>query len=250
MVSVAFENDDHTVISKPPNLHIDGDYPQTVRSWYLETRGRAPRFVNQLDYPTSGLMVIASSRKAAGFAGREFQARAVAKTYVALVVGDVASQTISAPIADDAADPRQFCMCISETGKHSETHVERIAAIPEDLRELSPSLPQGLYTLVALRPVTGRGHQLRLHLAHIGHPIVGDQLYGGRLTDTNQCGEEERLCLHALMLSIPNLSGLPFLEAPLEFPSDLLAIVFNKYKHTIESMPVSVSTPCTDLPSS
>lgn len=250
MVSVVFENGDYTVISKPPNFHIDGDYPQTVRSWYLKTKGRPPRFVNQLDYPTSGLMVIASNRKAAGSAGREFQARAVTKIYVALAVGDVASQTISAPIADDATDPRQFCMCVTDTGKHAETYVERIAAISEDLREFGPSLPQGPYTLVVLRPITGRRHQLRLHLAHIGHPIVGDQLYGGGMVGINHGDEEKRLCLHALALSIPKLSDLPLLEAPLELSNDLLAVVFNKYKHTIESILINISTPYTDLPPS
>lgn len=208
----------------------------------METRGRTPRFVNQIDYPTSGIMVIASSKKAAGTAGREFQMRAVTKIYIALVVGDIASQTISAPIAEDIKDPHQFRMCVSATGKHSETRVERIAPISRDACRSIASLSHGLYTLVILRPITGRRHQLRVHLAHVGHPIVGDKLYGYTNSDNNEpayinkVNGEERLCLHALILSIPRLTSLPLLKAPLELPAnfdDLLATLFNTYVHTL-----------------
>lgn len=235
MVSVVFENDDYTIINKPPNFHIDGDYPQTVRSWYIDTRGIVPRFVNQIDYPTSGIMVIATNKKAAGLAGREFQMRAVKKIYLALVVGDVSNQTISAPITNDINDPHQFRMCISDTGKHAETHVERLAVISEASLAPTALLSQRPYTLVILYPITGRRHQLRVHLAHIGHPIVGDKIYGDkdRQLDISQVNGQERLCLHAMVLSIPKIANLPLLKAPLEWPNDLLATVFNKHMHIL-----------------
>lgn len=195
-------------------------------------------------------MILAANKKAAGSAGREFQMRAVTKVYVALVAGDVNSQTISLPIADDVSDPHQFRMCVSSTGKRSETHVKRIASISKDICDALALSPCESYTLVVLRPVTGRRHQLRVHLAHVGHPIVGDQLYGNAIEDIHHMNGEQRLCLHAFMLSIPNLSDLPLLEAPLELSSDLLTVLFNKYKHALskDALLNSIDSP-TDLPS-
>ncbi len=133
-------------------------------------------FVHRLDRETSGVMAVAKTAAAAGRLGREWEARRVSKRYVALLEGlvDADEMTIEAPIGRDAGRRPQWA--VDERGKSatSRLRVKRRA---------------GGMTLVEMEPITGRTNQLRLHAAHVGHPIHGDELYGGRAA--------ARLCLHA-----------------------------------------------------
>ena len=139
-----------------------------------------PGIVHRLDRATSGLMVVARTQRALSILSRHFHHRRVAKLYTALVRGQVteAELRISAPIGrDPESDPNWGVM---EGGKPAETL----------LRVLESRVDK---TLVELEPLTGRTNQLRIHCAHIGHPIIGDEWY-----DTACAG---RLCLHASRLS-------------------------------------------------
>jgi 23S rRNA pseudouridine1911/1915/1917 synthase len=125
-----------------------------------------PGMVHRLDRATSGLMVVAKNARALQNLSRHFRRRLIEKRYLAVVCGAMSDEqgTIRAPIGRDAEQrPRWRVM---ENGKEAETRFT--------VRERKPQL-----TLVELEPVTGRTNQLRIHCAYIGHPIIGDELYGG-----------------------------------------------------------------------
>lgn len=161
--------------------------------------------VHRLDQPTSGLVLMARSASVQSALSRAFAERRILKTYVAVVHGDAATHgacsasgwsVIDLPIAADW--PRRPLRVIDhQHGKASTTHWRRISG---------PTV-QGASRL-ELQPLTGRTHQLRVHLAAIGHPILGDALYG----DANSAF---RLLLHASELRFNH----PVSDAPMDFCS-------------------------------
>jgi tRNA pseudouridine32 synthase/23S rRNA pseudouridine746 synthase len=154
------------------------------------------RIVHRLDLDTSGLLVLARSSEATSDLSRQFREREIEKTYIAIVAGIVEQDAgeIDAPIAPDPVNrPRQL---ISPEGKSALTRFEVIARDDRDSR-------------LALYPVTGRSHQLRIHLAHIGHPILGCDLYAS----PEALAASPRLLLHASELKLSH----PVSGATLEF---------------------------------
>lgn len=127
-----------------------------------------PKLIHQLDSATSGVMLLGLNRKAAAKAAKQFERRLTRKYYMAAVEGKVESKIrIDQKIADDKADPKGFKMKVSNDSGLTA------------LTELIPLIysQQLNQTLVLLKPHTGRRHQLRVHCAFIGHPIVGDLTY-------------------------------------------------------------------------
>lgn len=141
--------------------------------------------VHRLDRDTSGLLVLARSSAARAALGRAFESRTVAKTYVALVHGrpPMDEGMIHLPLADDLEHPPR---------KRVDPILGRRAATRWLTRECRPRT-----TLLELEPVTGRSHQLRVHLAWLGFPIVGDPLYG-------RADGGPRLALHAAAIGFPH----------------------------------------------
>ena len=129
--------------------------------------GEELRPCHRLDRFVSGLLVLAKSREAAGRMGGQFEGRGVEKEYLALVHGRIEDDRgrISMAMAKSTDSIIRIKMGIDPDGKHAATLFEVVRRFP-------------VHTLVVLRPETGRRHQLRLHLAEIGHPIVNDPLYG------------------------------------------------------------------------
>jgi 23S rRNA pseudouridine1911/1915/1917 synthase len=164
-----------------------------------------PRLVNRLDRETSGLVVIAKSAEVAGELGKIWESRTVTKEYVAIVHGHVAAEQgmIDAPLGKDEASVVAIKDCVRPDGTPAQTEyfVERrfFRHVSREDREVceektpgtnpsSPSRPSrdtvfsvrhSPFTLLRVVPGSGRKHQIRIHLAHIGHPIVGDKIYGG-----------------------------------------------------------------------
>jgi len=139
--------------------------------------------VHRLDRPTSGLMLFALHPRAAQGLGRAFQRGAVTKRYLAVVTGDPgpAEVVLDQPVGRDPLTPGRFA--VARDGRPARTLV----------RSLWRQEP---YSLVEARPLTGRSHQIRVHLASAGWPIVGDTLYGG--------ASAPRLMLHAWRLALPH----------------------------------------------
>ena len=162
-LDVVFEDDHLAIINKPPGIEVSGNKFKTVEnalSGSLKPSAQPdalpwPRPVHRIDYSTSGLLLIAKTASAQTFLGQQFEERKVHKRYCAVVTGAVpATGTVETPIRDLPA----------------QSAYERVETVP--------SLRSEFLSLVHLFPVTGRTHQLRIHMASIGHPLVGDQKYG------------------------------------------------------------------------
>jgi tRNA pseudouridine32 synthase/23S rRNA pseudouridine746 synthase len=168
--------------------------------------------VHRLDMATSGLMVFARGAGMQRRLSQMFREREVEKRYVAVVMGKVAPSTgeVDLPIAADWPN-RPLRKIDIGSGKPSLT---RYRVLGHE-RSVHPSIHQGgrnpATTRVELEPVTGRTHQLRVHMAAIGHPVLGDKLYG------NEAGANaQRLLLHASMLGFAH----PLSEEPLAWVSE------------------------------
>jgi tRNA pseudouridine32 synthase/23S rRNA pseudouridine746 synthase len=189
VIRVLYEDDLLLIVDKPHLLlSVPGRHPLNKDSLIGRLASRFPGVaaVHRLDLDTSGLLVVPKTREALSILGRHFQERQVKKVYYALVWGNVEHNEgqIDLPlIADWENRPRQK-VCV-KTGKPSLTQYEVI-----DRR--------GETTLLKLIPVTGRSHQLRLHLREIGHPILGCDMYAH---DT-ALQASPRLLLHASALQL------------------------------------------------
>lgn len=186
-LDIVFEDAHILVVNKPSGLLVHPTHREkngtllNGLSFYLNhnsTRTIRPGLVHRLDRQTSGLLVITKTQKALGILTGHFKRRLVEKRYYALVEGIVKEDAgkIDAPIGRYAEEKYWD---VKEDGKNSESRFW--------VKERSADK-----TLLELEPVTGRTNQLRIHTAHIEHPIVGDVNYGGR--------EFARLCLQAFKL--------------------------------------------------
>ena len=193
-VQALHEDADLLVLYKPPGLLcVPGKGPdkQDALSTRAQQRWPGALIVHRLDQATSGLVVMARHTDAQRRLSHAFAERQVHKRYLAVVqghmdAGDGAWQTIDLPIAADW--PRRPLRVIDHaTGKPSQT---RWRVLAHDAAART--------TRVALEPITGRTHQLRLHLSAIGHPILGDALYADAATQA----QAPRLLLHACALGL------------------------------------------------
>jgi tRNA pseudouridine32 synthase/23S rRNA pseudouridine746 synthase len=184
--------DGHLLLVRKPDLllSVPGKHPLNKDCLISRLQADYPsaRVVHRLDLDTSGIMVIALTRRAESALGRLFQERRVEKDYVAVVDGAVADDAgeIDLPIAPDwERRPRQK-VCRQE-GKAALTRYRVLERADDRTRLL-------------LTPVTGRSHQLRLHLAAVGHPILGCDLYAPEPA----LAKAPRLLLHASRLAFPH----------------------------------------------
>ena len=197
-IEIVIIDDDFVVAHKPSGLlSVPGRGPEKADCLSARVQAEFPEalVVHRLDMETSGLMVFARSLGAQRALNRAFEQRRVDKYYVAIVTGIVENEqgTIDLPLICDWPNrPRQ--MVDHATGKPSTTHYVVLA------RDVA--LTQ---TRVGLTPITGRSHQLRVHMASLGHAIIGDSLYSATPPP-----EGQRLLLHAAKLSFPHpVSGEP-----------------------------------------
>jgi len=175
----------------------------------VATSGAAERqgVVHRLDVGTSGLMVVAKSERAYTLLKRAFKARTVDKRYHALVQGhpDPLSGTVDAPI--DRHPTHDYRWAVVAAGKPSVTHYDTIEAFP-------------YATLLDVRLETGRTHQIRVHLAALRHPCVGDLTYGADPTLAKRLGLE-RQWLHAVRLGFEHPGTGEWVEYTSDYPTDL-----------------------------
>lgn len=191
-LNVVHANERYVVIDKPAGLLSvqgkgeDGLDNAAARVREAFPRATGPLVVHRLDMDTSGLLVFGLDAEAQRELSVQFQERLVEKRYVALVDGLVGAESgeIDVPMRADLMN-RPVQIVDYEFGKPSVTRW-RLLAMETDRSRLE------------LEPLTGRTHQLRVHMAHAGHAIVGDVLYGARRRTREGA---ERLCLHAAMLS-------------------------------------------------
>ena len=160
---IVWRGGDLLAVAKPPGLHVNETETSSRASVVSAFDGRVHP-VHRLDRDTSGLLLLARTPTAAAAAASLFEQRAVKKTYWAITQGIPKLDTVEAPIGADRRRPR--ARSVRPDGKTACTELRRLGQVA------------GLGAVEAL-PLTGRTHQVRVHLAHASSPIVGDLLYGG-----------------------------------------------------------------------
>lgn len=226
-LNIVYEDDDIIVINKPADLVVHpgaGNQSGTILNALLhhfpdiETVPRAG-IVHRLDKDTTGLMVVAKTVPAQTQLVADLQERYITREYEAVCLGRLtAGGTVDKPIGRHPT--KRTCMAVNEFGRESVTHYRVI----EKFRE---------HTHIRLRLETGRTHQIRVHMSHIRHPLVGDYQYGGRVKTPKGASEQflstirgfKRQALHAAMLRFHhpiNGEEMTF-EAPL--PEDFVGLL-------------------------
>jgi 23S rRNA pseudouridine1911/1915/1917 synthase len=220
-VRVVYENADLVLLDKPGGMPCHALDPRergTLAAFILarwpETRdvgdGLAPGLVHRLDTGTSGLVLVARSARAYAAAREAFRSRRVDKRYLAVVAGTPpASAEVTTALAHDRRDRRRMSAADGRThGWPAETRLTTLALVAGG-------------ALVALTMRTGVTHQLRAHCAFLGHPVLGDALYGA----PHPALRSGRHALHAAGLSLPALEGHPPWTALAPLPPDLAALL-------------------------
>ncbi len=214
-----FEDDDLLVLNKQPGVIVHptkGHPSHTIANGlmkYMEDTGQTfkIRFVNRLDMDTTGLLIVAKNSHAQDDLTKQMKANAIEKRYIAVANGIINEEAFTIDLPIGRPDPENVARSVmSEGGYPSITHVKVLERFPKG---------KG-YTVVELLLETGRTHQIRVHMSHIGYPLVGDYLYGGEnpwLLD--------RQALHAYKLSFdhPVTKKRLIVEAPL--PADMQQVL-------------------------
>jgi len=187
-LSVLYQDDDILVLNKQAGLlTVPGKAPEHFDSviWRIQRALPTARIVHRLDMATSGIILLALHKPAQGNLGQQFEQRLVSKRYEAIVYGNVATNEgeINLPLRCDWPNrPKQ--MVDHDGGKAAQTFYKVMDRNANTTR-------------VELVPITGRSHQLRVHMLALGHPILGDRLYG----QPNAVHQAKRLQLHATNLA-------------------------------------------------
>lgn len=197
-LNIVFENKDLLVVNKPAGMvvhpaagHASGTLVHAALAHAPEMEGiggeHRPGVVHRLDKDTSGLILLAKTDSAHRWLQEQFRQRKAAKVYLALVDGHPPTPTgrVEAPIGRDHRARKKMAVVPVEKGRQAVSEYRTLESFPE-------------HTLLEVHPITGRTHQIRLHLAFIGCPVAGDVIYGRRHSTIPL----ERHFLHAARLTI------------------------------------------------
>lgn len=226
-LNIVYEDDDIIVINKPKDLVVHpgaGNPNGTVLNallYHYPPIAEVPRagIVHRLDKDTTGLMVVAKTIPAQTKLVRDLQKRKITREYEAIASGIMTKGgTVDQPMARHAT--KRTLMAVHPMGKPAVTHYR----IMENYRN---------YTRLRLRLETGRTHQIRVHMAHIAHPLLGDQTYGGRPRPPKNASEDfmeilrnfKRQALHAVMLRLAHPITGEMMEWYAPLPDDFIELL-------------------------
>lgn len=225
LIPLLYEDDGLLVINKPAGLvthpaykHPDGTLCDAVFAWQEAKGAGRPWLLHRLDRETSGVVLFAKTVEARRAVVRQFERHSVRKLYVAVTIGRLAPERgiLEAPLRRDPVDRRRTI--VDDEGQQAATRYVTLAT-------------HDGYSLVLAEPLTGRTHQIRAHMAHLGAPLVGDVRYielarAGRAAGdvTRHVEFAPRVMLHAWRIGIVYpTTGAPF-EVTAPVPDDLLAV--------------------------
>ena len=213
-LDIVYEDEDVLVINKPSNMPTHpsmGNYENSLANgvmYYYKSKGeeRVFRAVNRLDKDTSGLMAVAKNSYIHARLGEEIQKKELKRKYMCIVCGDVERDgTVDAPIR--RADGSVINRIVAPDGQRAVTHYRVVKRYGE-------------YTLLEMELETGRTHQIRVHMAYIGHPLVGDWLYG-----TEDHNIAKRQMLHSCYLCFTHPITGQIMEFKDEMAEDMRAFI-------------------------
>ncbi len=205
-VPVLYRGEHLIVYDKPPFMpchQSHGHYTDTLANAFAAEFAEMPfRCITRLDRNTSGVCIVALSAYGAGFVQGKIR-----KSYIAAVTGSITDKgTVDAPI--ERKDNSVMLREVRADGKSAVTHYKPICSNEK-------------YTLLGLYPETGRTHQLRVHMAYIGHPLAGDELYGGDLSDIS------RHALHCNRVEFEEPESGRVITVKSRLPDDIKALFSN-----------------------
>jgi len=211
-IEIIYEDDDIIVVNKPKGMVVhpangnpDGTLVNAIMAICKDSLSGIggeirPGIVHRLDKDTSGLLIVAKNDKAHVNMSEKIKNHEVKKTYIALVRGNVKENeaTIDMPIGRSNSDRKK--MAVTKNGRNAVTHIKVLKRYEK-------------YTLLEVNIETGRTHQIRVHLSHIGYPVMGDYIYSNGKNEFGVIGQ----CLHAKQLEFkhPITEKCMRLEAPL-----------------------------------
>jgi 23S rRNA pseudouridine1911/1915/1917 synthase len=215
-LKVIYRDDTIFAINKRPGIvvhpargHTTGTILQGIFHLFREELAADPTFqvgpVHRIDIGTSGLLLCAHGEQTRKFLQSQFEHRQVQKTYLAICHGEPAFDEIEVDVAIGAEPDEEKLYAVDGTNPRSAlTRFTKLAA-------------GGGYALLSAEPHTGRTHQIRIHAAHLGHPLVGDEPYGGRSRDVSGAVLLDRAALHSSTITFihPGTGEPMTLEAPL-----------------------------------
>jgi 23S rRNA pseudouridine1911/1915/1917 synthase len=221
-VEILHADDDIIVVNKPAGVIVhrapgypDGTLCDILLNDFPDMAGvgsdERPGVVHRLDRDTSGVMVFARTQRAYLALRREFESHGrVGKTYLAVLHGAPKQRngTLNTLIGRKPFDAKRMAV-VDHDGKTAITHWTVLSK-------------HGGLALVEFRIETGRTHQIRVHAAHLGHPIAGDSLYGNAIRDLHMAHRPSRPLLHAVALSFPHPVSRKTVEFAAEPPADLI----------------------------
>jgi len=224
-LNIIFEDDWIIVLNKPAGLVVhpgSGNKNGTLVNALLYYADRLadtgdelrPGIVHRLDKDTSGVIVIAKNERALRSLAKQFQKRAITKKYIAVVKGVIShdSGVVDAPIARHKIDRHKMDVVDDEDEGRNARTVYRVVKRFSDC------------TLVEVHPETGRTHQIRVHMKHIGHPVLGDAVYGGKSPDI------PRQALHAETLGFTHPDSGKYVEFHAPVPDDIMKVIKQRDK--------------------
>jgi 23S rRNA pseudouridine1911/1915/1917 synthase len=236
-IRIIYQDRDLVVVDKPAGMvvhpaagHADGTLVNALLHHIGDLSGiggeKRPGIVHRLDRGTSGLIIVAKHDAAHEELSRQFREREVEKSYIALVWGEVqAGRRIDEPIGRDPANRKKMSAVSEETRESRRARRSREAVT----RIVSAEHFGRVLTLATVAILTGRTHQIRVHLSAIGHPVVGDPLYGGlhrRVRgDVRAVTRLERPFLHSAALAFKHPSDGRPMAFESELPDDLQRVL-------------------------
>ncbi len=222
-LEIVFEDDSLLIVNKPAGLVVHpavGNWNGTLlnallnHDAHLETLPRGG-IVHRIDKDTTGLLMIAKTLQAHNSLTQQLQDRTITREYQAITRGRMtAGGTVDEPIGRDPGDRKRYT--VRENGKHAVTHYRVGQRFTR-------------HTLIQVKLETGRTHQIRVHMAHIRFPLLGDQVYGGRFQMPPDCSEQlekelrsfKRQALHAAKLGLQHPVTDEYIEWEQPLPEDM-----------------------------